>query len=206
MLRQHRQRGAYLSTVTDNTLQLARLTQPGAGAATRLGVEEEIVGAVLARVRQRDPAAHQVQRARGPAAAVADPVLMAQLIDNLLDNALKYSDGRRLSWVSAEAQELVLSRERPGPGHCRRPSRPAIFEPYPARRPVRAARGAGLRPGACAAPSPARMAGDCAAAPRGRRQPFSTAAAAGSRSSRPRSCAMSLRVLLVEDDRELRAR
>ena len=100
LLAQHRERGRPTCPRSPKTpCSWCGLTRPGAGPAARLGTLEEIVGAVLARVRQRDPgAAHQVQRARGPAAAARrDPVLLAQLIANLLDNALKYSDGRRWS-------------------------------------------------------------------------------------------------------------
>nr|MDQ6881441.1 ATP-binding protein [Pseudomonadota bacterium] len=89
----------YLTAVTENTLQLARLSD-----ATQIHRDwesmEEIVGAVLRRVRQRDPERRiQSRVAPGLPLIRADPVLLAQLLENLLDNALKYS---------AEAIELEV--------------------------------------------------------------------------------------------------
>ena len=84
----------HLATLTENTLQLVRLDHAGEVPMDWESVEE-IVGAVLARVRQRD-AAHRIEShvpARLPLIK-ADPVLLAQLLENLLDNALKYSAGR----------------------------------------------------------------------------------------------------------------
>jgi two-component system sensor histidine kinase KdpD len=85
---------AYLSTVTENTLQLVHLGNTTQSLHTTWESMEEIVGAVLARWRQRDPE----RRIRscvpeGLPLLRADPVLLAQLLGNLLDNALKYSAG-----------------------------------------------------------------------------------------------------------------
>lgn len=85
---------SYLSNVTDNTLQLVQLTN--AAEPLRRGWEsiEEIVGAVLNRMRPRDPT-HRItaQVPQDLPLIEADPVLIAQLLANLLDNALKYSGG-----------------------------------------------------------------------------------------------------------------
>src|SRR6185369_2519115 len=87
----------YLSTLTENTLQLVRL-----GSSGRLNLDwvsmEEVVGAVLARVRQRD-AARRIKSRVPPGLPLikGEPVLLTQLLENLLDNALKYSsDGIEL--------------------------------------------------------------------------------------------------------------
>ena len=134
----------YLSTLTENTLQLVRLTstQQALGRGWREGRDweslEEIVGAVLARVRQRDPA-RRIKSAipAGLPLIKADPVLLAQLIGNLLDNALAYSDGdvdlAATLFTSADTpameQSIVVSVKDRGPGIA-----PAdqhlIFEPY----------------------------------------------------------------------------
>ena len=83
---------SYLSTVTENTLQLVRLSNAAQGIQSDWESMEEIVGAVLARVRQRDPVRRVKARVpEGLPLIQADAVLLAQLIGNLLDNALKYS-------------------------------------------------------------------------------------------------------------------
>ncbi len=84
-----------LSRLTDNTLQLARLD------AGRLALQrdwesvEEMVGTVLRRVRQRD-AGQRVKARVEPGLPLlrCDAVLMVQLLDNLVDNALKHGGGQ----------------------------------------------------------------------------------------------------------------
>jgi two-component system sensor histidine kinase KdpD len=84
---------AQLSRLTDNTLQLARLDAPGVRLQLDWESAEEIVGAILRRARRHDP--HRRVRARleaGLPLVRCDALLLAQLLDNLVDNALKYSD------------------------------------------------------------------------------------------------------------------
>ena len=121
---------SYLSTVTENTLQLVRLTSLQQELRRDWESLEEIVGAVLARLRQRDPGRRIKSKVpSGLPLIKADPVLLAQLIGNLLDNALKYSAGEIGLSVSANAQALVIAVTDRGPGIA-----PAeldlIFEPY----------------------------------------------------------------------------
>jgi two-component system sensor histidine kinase KdpD len=81
-----------LSRLTDNTLQLARLDAPGVALRCDWESAEEIVGAVLRRVRRRDEG--QRTRARlepGLPLLWCDAMLVSQLLENLVDNALKYS-------------------------------------------------------------------------------------------------------------------
>jgi two-component system sensor histidine kinase KdpD len=59
----------------------------------------------------------------------ADPVLLAQLITNLLDNALKYSDGPIELSVAADAQELTVSVKDRGPG-IPESERESVFQPW----------------------------------------------------------------------------
>ena len=139
----------YLSTLTENTLQLVRL-----GNAGRINLDwesmEEIVGAVLARVRQRDETRRI--RSRVPAGLPlikADPVLLTQLLENLLDNALKYSSGGIDLVVSAADHEMQVAVEDRGAG-IPAGEESAIFEPY--RRNDRSGqRGAGLGLAVCKA-------------------------------------------------------
>lgn len=127
----------YLTTVTENTLQLVRLTN--SSNSSKL-VEhdwesmEEIVGAVLARVRQRDPERRILSKVPNNLPLVkVDPVLIAQLIGNLLDNALKYSDEKIDLTVGSvmhgTKQQLLLSVEDRGPG-IPEAEQHSIFEAY----------------------------------------------------------------------------
>ena len=140
---------AHLSTLTENTLNLARLTE-----AADLDLDwqsiEEIVGSVLARIRQRDPGRRIHSRVPpGLPLIHADPVLLMQLLENLLDNALKYSR----NGIDLEAAEagpwLEVSVHDRGAGIA--PGQEdAIFEPY--RRADRSGqRGAGLGLAVCRA-------------------------------------------------------
>lgn len=139
----------YLATVAENTLQLARLGHADAIERDWQSMEE-IVGAVLARVRERDPA----RRIRSSVPAQlpllqADPVLLAQLLENLLDNALKYSPGAIDLAVTHAGGEMHVSVEDRGPGVAPGDEQ-LVFEPY--RRGDHAGqRGAGLGLAVCRA-------------------------------------------------------
>jgi two-component system sensor histidine kinase KdpD len=81
-----------LSRMTDNTLQLARLDAPGVQLRCDWESAEEIVGTVLQRARQRCPQRNLRARLEpGLPLLWCDAILLAQLLDNLIDNALKYS-------------------------------------------------------------------------------------------------------------------
>ena len=121
---------AYLSTLTENTLQLVRLTSLHKEIKRDWESLEEIVGAVLARVRQRDSTRRI--RANVPSTLPllkADPVLLAQLLANLLDNALQYSSGEIELSVKQKGPSLVLAVKDRGPGIAPA-EQELIFEPY----------------------------------------------------------------------------
>jgi len=139
----------HLSCLTDNTLQLARLDHAGELALDWQAMEE-IVGAVLARVRQRD-VAHRI-RSRVPAGLPliqADPVLLAQLLENLLDNALKYSAGLIELDVSRHDGRMEVAVHDRGNG-IPAGEELAIFEPF-RRGDQSGQRGAGLGLAVCRA-------------------------------------------------------
>ena len=141
---------SYLSTVTENTLQLVRLTSLQKELKRDWESLEEIVGAVLARVRQRDTTRRIKSRVPpGLPLLKADPVMLAQLIGNLLDNALKYSEGEIDLIVNASPQSLVISVKDRGPGIAPA-EQDLIFEPY-RRSDQSGQRGAGLGLALCRA-------------------------------------------------------
>ncbi|MBE2263023.1 MAG: DUF4118 domain-containing protein [Burkholderiaceae bacterium] len=97
-----------LSRLTDNTLQLARLDAPSVQLRCDWESAEEIVGAVLRRARRR-PEGIRLKGWVEPEMPLlwCDAMLVSQLLDNLLDNALKYSP-------PASAVELQVSRNGDG--------------------------------------------------------------------------------------------
>jgi two-component system sensor histidine kinase KdpD len=108
---------AYLDAMTDNTLQLVRLAGSGPLVQRNWESVEEIIGAVLARVRRHDPARRIRSRVpEGLPLIKADPVLLTQLIANLLDNALSYSEGPIELSVSAHAHALEVCVKDRGSG------------------------------------------------------------------------------------------
>jgi two-component system KDP operon response regulator KdpE len=164
-----------------------------------------------------------------------DALLLAQLLENLVDNALKYSDPPAPVELAVQLREghVVFAVRDRGPGVAP-PWREKVFdvfqrgEPRPQRLSDRARRGAGVGLAVCraiarawrrAATAPARqwrhqfrvLAARRGTATRsvgqGRRgAPGRPAGCNGHRGARRRRgrCGMSLRVLLVEDDRGLR--
>jgi len=141
---------SYLSTVTENTLQLVRLANASQELKPDWESMEEIVGAVLARVRQRDPTRRiRSSVPEGLPLIKADPVLIAQLLGNLLDNALKYSSEAIDLVVSVADHTLRVSVKDRGPG-IPVEQQGAIFEPY-SRNDQSGQRGAGLGLAVCRA-------------------------------------------------------
>ena len=134
---------SYLSTVTENTLQLVRLSSATQDITMDWESVEEIVGAVLARLRHRDPTRRIKFRVpEGLPLIKADPVLIAQLLGNLLDNALHYSADAIELVVSTPDNTLRLSVKDRGPG-IPGDKQLTIFEPY-SRNDRSGQRGAGL--------------------------------------------------------------
>jgi two-component system, OmpR family, sensor histidine kinase KdpD len=94
-----------LSRLTDNMLQLARLYAPGMRLLFDWESAEELVGEILRRVRRHDP--HRRVRATlqaGLPLVRCDALLLSQMLDNLVDNALKYS-------ASDAPVEIAVRRE-----------------------------------------------------------------------------------------------
>ncbi|MDP4301186.1 ATP-binding protein [Leptothrix discophora] len=142
-----------LDRLTANTLQLARLDAPGLTLRRDWESVEELVGTALRRVRQRRPGAALRWRRDGELPLLrVDAVLLVQLLDNLVDNALRHGGEsgpvELLAWVAGE-RVVIAVRDR-GPGVP--PSqRACIFEVYvrgdavsPGADPARPGAGVGL--------------------------------------------------------------
>lgn len=119
-----------LARLTDNTLQLARLDAPGVALSTDWESAEEIVGTVLRRTRRRLAASSSATEAPDPTHRLrarlepelpllnCDALLLTQMLDNLVDNALKYSpaDAPVEILVRREREQLLLAVRDRGPG------------------------------------------------------------------------------------------
>ena len=141
----------YLCAVTENTLHLVRLAEGAPALRRDWESMEEIVGAVLARVRQRDPSRRIKSRvAAGLPLVKADPVLLAQLLGNLLDNALKYSDAAIDLTVDRQGNELLITVKDRGPGVAPQ-DQAELFEPFVRGEGTQGQHGAGLGLAVCRA-------------------------------------------------------
>ncbi len=141
----------YLTAVTENTLQLVRLSAGGRSLQGEWQSMEEIVGSVVGRLRSR-PSGERVRArlARALPLVRGDATLLAQLATNLLDNALKYSAGRVDLSAVRRGERLLLSVKDRGSGFAPG-DESRIFEPFYRGRAGTDARGAGLGLALCKA-------------------------------------------------------
>lgn len=121
---------AYLDTMTDNTLQLVRLETLDRALQCQWESVEEIIGAVLARIRRLDATRRvRAQVAPGLPLIKADAVLLSQLLFNLLENALKYTEGEVELTAGLSAHGLEVGVHDRGPG-IPPAEREIIFQPF----------------------------------------------------------------------------
>jgi two-component system sensor histidine kinase KdpD len=111
-----------LARLTDNTLQLARLDAPDVQLRCDWESPEEIVGVALRHAR-RHPAGQRVRARLEPGLPLlwCDATLISQLLDNLIDNALKYSPDDTpvellVRRTAPPGDRLVLAVRDRGPG------------------------------------------------------------------------------------------
>lgn len=106
-----------LARLTDNTLQLARLDAAGVVLRCDWESAEELVGAAVQRARRR-PEGSRLKAWVAPGLPLlwCDALLLSQLLDNLVDNALKYSDGAVEVTARLLGEQLVLAVRDRGPG------------------------------------------------------------------------------------------
>ncbi len=108
-----------LSRLTENTLQLARLDAPGPDITTDWEALDEIISTVVQRLRRRCPVRQiRTRLSTGLPLVRCNAILLAQLLDNLLDNALKYSpDQQPVEVETAFDQDRIWLRVMDrGPG------------------------------------------------------------------------------------------
>lgn len=108
-----------LARLTANTLQLARLDMPGVVLRQDWESVEEIVGTVVRRVRQRAPLQRLKLRLEpGLPLLRCDAVLLVQMLENLVDNALKYGgEGAPVEVMARHiGDQVVLAVRDRGPG------------------------------------------------------------------------------------------
>lgn len=121
-----------LARLTDNTLQLARLDAVGLDVAKDWESLEELIGSVMRRHRQREHG-HRLRARVEPALPLVrcDAVLIVQLLDNLVDNALRHGGEGGPVEVTAQrrGERVVVAVRDRGPGvPASLGSR--IFEPF----------------------------------------------------------------------------
>ncbi len=113
-----RDESSRLARLVANLLDMTRLEGPGLALEKEWVPLEEVVGAALNRLDAR--LSHRAVRIEVPATIVApfDPVLLEQLLVNLLENALKYTpEGSPLEIVATtEPHRVVLELRDHGPG------------------------------------------------------------------------------------------
>ncbi len=120
-----------LARITDNTLQLARLDSPGLVLRQDWESLEEIVGTVVQRTRARPGGERlRVRVDAGLPLIQCDAVLLSQLLDNLVDNALKYGGDSAVEvWAGREGGRIALAVDDRGPG-VPEEERDVIFEAF----------------------------------------------------------------------------
>ena len=83
-----------LSRLTDNTLQLVRLDAPGVQLHLDWESPDELAGVAVERARKHHDPERRIKVWAEPGLPLVrcDAVLFSQMLENLIDNALKYSD------------------------------------------------------------------------------------------------------------------
>jgi two-component system sensor histidine kinase KdpD len=99
----------HLNRMTTNTLQLARLDAAPLQIKKDWESLQEILGSVLAKARQRHPQRRMVVAVpEGLPLIHCDAILLVQLFDNLIENAIKYSPDDAPIDIRVQAQSNAL--------------------------------------------------------------------------------------------------
>jgi len=108
-----------LSRLTDNTLQLVRLDAPGVKLHVDWESADELAGTAIGRARKHDPDRRlKVWSEPGLPLVRCDAVLFSQMLENLVDNALKYSNAPAPVELTVRKQRgyIVFAVRDRGPG------------------------------------------------------------------------------------------
>jgi len=122
----------HLIDLTENTLQLARLGAPGIQISADWEAADELIAAVVRRSRQRFPSTSIITSIAPNLPLVrCDAVLIVQLLDNLLNNAIKHAETDESIVVGAkrDGEALLLSVADRGAG-IRPAMRGTMFDPF----------------------------------------------------------------------------
>jgi two-component system sensor histidine kinase KdpD len=99
----------HLNRMTTNTLQLARLDAANLQIKKDWESLQEILGSVLAKARQRHPQRRLlVNVPEGLPLIHCDAILLVQLFDNLIENAIKYSPDDTPIDIQVQAKPQTL--------------------------------------------------------------------------------------------------
>lgn len=99
----------HLNRMTTNTLQLARLDAAPLQIHKDWESLEELLGSVLAQTRQRYPNQRiQIDLPTQLPLIYCDAILLVQLFDNLIDNAIKYSPQGSLLTLQARLKDQAI--------------------------------------------------------------------------------------------------
>jgi two-component system sensor histidine kinase KdpD len=122
----------HLNRVTRNTLELARLDALGVLPQVSWESVEELCGVALSAAQRRHPDRRILSRIEAGLPLVrCDPVLLIQLLDNLLQNALIYSKADQAVEIEAMTHQATLTLQvlDRGPGISAE-WRNRVFEPF----------------------------------------------------------------------------
>jgi two-component system sensor histidine kinase KdpD len=148
-----RDQAVHMSELTANVLDMAKLETGTVAINRQWQPVDEVIGAVLSRLRPRlgDRAVH-VDLDAAPSLVWVDPVLIGQVLTNLLDNAIKYAPGGTpvAIAVRTEGDGVAWSVEDNGPGLVPGDEQ-RVFEKFYRAQPEGATGGAGLGLAICRA-------------------------------------------------------
>lgn len=122
----------HLNRMTHNTLQMARLDTLDAPLQTSWESVEELCGAALAGAKRRHPTRQiEADVSADLPLLTCDPVLVVQLIDNLIENALRYSPPEAPVTLHAYASNQAVQFDVLDRGIGIPPEwREKVFEPF----------------------------------------------------------------------------